>query len=95
MTSSDAFSELPNFALEGDFPEDVELIPTQQLFFSNTLNVPMMNDSCNKENLEVHNVVKSDLNLPEGKSKNDTMVIIIPDGINKVVKNGKTISISL
>jgi hypothetical protein len=54
----------------------------------------MMNDSCNKENLEVHNVVKSDLNLPEGKSKNDTMVIIIPDGINKVVKNGKTISIS-
>jgi hypothetical protein len=26
--------------------------------------------------LEVHNVVKSDLNLPEGKSKNDTMVII-------------------
>jgi hypothetical protein len=45
----------------------------------------MMNDSCNKENLEVHNVVKSDLNLPEGKSKNDTMVIIIPDGINNVV----------
>jgi hypothetical protein len=35
MASSDAFSELPNFALEGDFPEDVELIPTQQLFFSN------------------------------------------------------------
>ena len=69
MTSSDAFSELPNFALEGDFPEDVELIPTQQLFFSNTLNVPMMNDSCNKENLEVHNEVKSNLNLPEGKSK--------------------------
>jgi hypothetical protein len=34
MASSDAFSELPNFALEGDFPEDVELIPTQQLFFS-------------------------------------------------------------
>jgi hypothetical protein len=29
--------------------------------------------------------VKSDLNLPEGKSKNDTMVIIIPDGINNVV----------
>jgi hypothetical protein len=29
MASSDAFSELPNFALEGDFPEDVELIPTQ------------------------------------------------------------------
>ena len=57
----------------------------------------MMNDSCNKENLEVHNVVKSDLNLPEGKSKNDTMVIIIPDGINNVVieKNGKKISISL
>ena len=33
MASSDAFSEMPNFALEGDFPEDVELIPTQQLFF--------------------------------------------------------------
>jgi hypothetical protein len=33
MASSDAFSESPNFALEGDFPEDVELIPTQQLFF--------------------------------------------------------------
>ena len=46
MASSDAFSELPNFALEGDFPEDVELIPTQQLFFSNALNVPVMN-SCN------------------------------------------------
>jgi hypothetical protein len=45
-----------------------------------------MNDSCNKANLEVHNVVKSDLNLPEGKSKNDTMVIIIPDGINNVLK---------
>ena len=45
----------------------------------------MMTDSCNEENLEVHNVVKSDLNLPEGKSKNDTMVIIIPDGINNVV----------
>ena len=45
----------------------------------------MMNDSCNNENLEVHNVVKSDLNLPEGKSKNDTKVIIIPDGINNVV----------
>jgi hypothetical protein len=29
----------------------------------------MMNDSCNKENLEVHNEVKSNLNLPEGKSK--------------------------
>jgi hypothetical protein len=53
----------------------VELIQTQQLFFSNALNVPMMNDSCNKDNLEVNNVVKSDLNLPEGKSKNDTMVI--------------------
>jgi hypothetical protein len=41
--------------------------------------------------------VKSDLNLPEGKSKNDTMVIIIPDEINYVVieKNGKKISISL
>ena len=51
----------------------------------------MMNDSCNKEHLEVHNVVKSYLNLLEGKSKNDTMVIIIPDGINNVVieKNGK------
>ena len=49
---------------------------------SNTLNVPMMNDSYNKANLEVYNVVKSDLNLPEGKSKNDTMVISIPDGIN-------------
>jgi hypothetical protein len=35
--------------------------------------------------LEVNNVVKSDLNLPEGKSKNDTMVIIILDGINDVV----------
>jgi hypothetical protein len=45
----------------------------------------MMNDSCNKDNLEVNNVVKSDLNLPEGKSKNDTMVIIIPDGINNGV----------
>ena len=57
----------------------------------------MMNDTCNKETLEVHNVVKSDLNLPEGKSKNDTMVIIIPDEINYVVieKNGKKISISL
>jgi hypothetical protein len=57
----------------------------------------MMNDSYNKANLEVHNVVKSDLNLPEGKSKNDTMVISIPDGINNVVidKNGKKISISL
>jgi hypothetical protein len=57
----------------------------------------MMNDTCNKENLEVHNVVKSDLNLPERKSKNDTMVIIIPDEINYVVieKNGKKISISL
>jgi hypothetical protein len=57
----------------------------------------MMNDSCNKEHLEVHNVVKSDLNLPEGKSKNDTMVIIITDGINNVVivNNGKKISISL
>ena len=33
MASSDAFSKLPNFALEGDFPKDVELIPTQQLFF--------------------------------------------------------------
>jgi hypothetical protein len=57
----------------------------------------MMNDSCKKENLEVHNVVKYNLNLPEGKSKNDTMVIIIPDGINNVVieKNGKKISISL
>jgi hypothetical protein len=44
----------------------------------------MMNDSCNNENLEVHNVVKSDLNLPEGKSKNDTMVIIIPDVIAKL-----------
>ena len=56
----------------------------------------MMNDTCNKENLEVHNVVKSDLNLPEGKSKNDTMVII-PDGINNVVieKNDKKIAISL
>jgi hypothetical protein len=42
----------------------------------------MMNDSYNKANLEVYNVVKSDLNLPEGKSKNDTMVISIPDGIN-------------
>ena len=64
---------------------------------SNALNVPMMNDSYNKANLEVHNVVKSDLNLPEGKSKNDTMVISIPDGINNVVidKNGKNISISL
>ena len=74
----------------------MELIPTQ-LFFSNALNVPMMNDTCNKENLEVHNVVKSDLNLPEGKSKNDTMVIIITDGINNVVivNNGKKISISL
>ena len=73
------------------------IIPTQQLFFSNSLNVPMMNDSCKKENLEVHNVVKYNLNLPEGKSKNDTMVIIIPDGINNVVieKNGKKISISL
>jgi hypothetical protein len=85
MASSDAFSELSNFALEGDFPEDVELIQTQQLFFSNALNVPMMNDSGNKDNLEVNNVVKSDLNLPEGKSKNDTMVIIILDGINDVV----------
>jgi hypothetical protein len=57
----------------------------------------MMNDCCNKEHLEVHNVVKSDLNLPEGKSKNDTMVIIIPDGINNVVieKNDKKIAISL
>ena len=27
VASSDAFSELPNFALEGDFPEDEELIP--------------------------------------------------------------------
>ena len=27
MASSDAFSELPNFALERDFPEDEELIP--------------------------------------------------------------------
>ena len=73
------------------------IIPTQQLFFSNALNVPMMNDSYNKANLEVHNVVKSDLNLPEGKSKNDTMVISIPDGINNVVidTNGKKISISL
>jgi hypothetical protein len=33
MVSYDAFSELPNFALQGDFPEDVELIPTQQPFF--------------------------------------------------------------
>jgi hypothetical protein len=33
MASSDAFSELSNFALEGDFPEDVELIQTQQLVF--------------------------------------------------------------
>ena len=73
------------------------IIPTQQLFFSNALNVPMMNDSCKKENLEVHNVVKYNLNLPEGKSKNDTMVIIIPDGIDNVVieKNGENISISL
>ena len=57
----------------------------------------MMNDSCNKEHLEVHNVVKSYLNLLEGKSKNDTMVIIITDGINNVVivNNGKKISISL
>jgi hypothetical protein len=41
--------------------------------------------------------VKSDLNLPEGKSKNDTMVIIIPDGINNGVieKNGKKSCISL
>jgi hypothetical protein len=39
MASSDAFFELPNFALEGDFPEDVELIQTQQLFFSNALNI--------------------------------------------------------
>ena len=52
---------------------------------SNALNVPMMNDSYNKANLEVYNVVKSDLNLPEGKCKNDTMVISIPDGINNVV----------
>jgi hypothetical protein len=57
----------------------------------------MMNDSCNKDNLEVNNVVKSDLKLPEGKSKNDTMVIIIPDGINNGVieKNGKKSCISL
>ena len=56
----------------------------------------MMNDSYNKANLEVYNVVKSDLNLPEGKCKNDTMVISIPDGINVVIeKNGKNISISL
>jgi hypothetical protein len=53
----------------------------------------MMNDSCNKEHLEVHNVVKSYLNLPEGKSINDTMVIIITDWINNVIieKNGKKI----
>jgi hypothetical protein len=33
------------------------------------MNVPKMNDSCSKENVEVHNVVKSDLNLPEGKKQ--------------------------
>lgn len=34
---------------------------------SNALNVPMMNDSFNKENLEVDNLVKCNSNLPEGK----------------------------
>jgi hypothetical protein len=48
------------------------IIPTRQLFFSNALNVPMVNDSCKKENLEVHNVVKYNLNLLEGGILNYT-----------------------
>jgi len=52
MASSDAFSELPNFALEGDFPEDVELIPTQQLFFQRDVKTERYAAPVNEEELK-------------------------------------------
>ena len=48
-----ASSELPNFALEGDFPEDVELIPTQQLFFQRDVKTERYAAPVNEEDLKL------------------------------------------